>query len=68
MIKSEEQFIDFISNNFNKIKNIPDSWIGIGDDAASIDLSNKNVIFCSDAMVEDVHFRSSHGYKNIGSL
>ena len=66
MIKSEEQFIDFISNNFNKIKNIPDSWIGIGDDAASIDLSNKNVIFCSDAMVEDVHFRSSHGYESVG--
>ena len=66
MIKNEEQFIDFISNSFERIKNIPDSWIGIGDDAASINLNSKNVIFCSDAMVENVHFRKQDGFESVG--
>ena len=66
MIKNEEQFIDFISNSFERIKNIPDSWIGKGDDAASINLNSKNVIFCSDAMVENVHFRKQDGFESVG--
>jgi len=66
MINNEEQFISFISNGFKSISELPDNWIGIGDDAAKIVTNNENIIFCTDAMVEDVHFRSTYGYESIG--
>ena len=35
MINNEEQFISFISNGFRSISELPNNWVGIGDDASS---------------------------------
>ena len=66
MINNEEQFISFISNGFRSISELPNNWIGIGDDAAKIVSDNENIVFCADAMVEDVHFKTIYGYESIG--
>ena len=66
MIRSEEQFIDFISRNYESIKNIPNQWLGVGDDAAILDIDSEEVIFCADAVVENVHFRTSNNFFDVG--
>ena len=66
MIKNEEEFIELITKNFERIKDIPKNWIGVGDDAAKIISSDKSLIFCTDAMVENVHFKTHHDYNDVG--
>ena len=66
MIRSEEQFIDFISRNYESIQNIPNQWLGVGDDAAILDIDSEEVIFCADAVVENVHFRTSNNFFDVG--
>jgi len=66
MINNEEQFISYISKSFKSIRELPADWIGIGDDAAKIISKHEDIIYCADAMVEDVHFKSSYGYESIG--
>jgi|TARA_B100001750_G_C15517752_1_gene608697 thiamine-monophosphate kinase len=66
MIKNEEEFIELITKNFERIKDIPKNWIGVGDDAAKIISSDKSLIFCTDAMVENVHFKTHDDYNDVG--
>lgn len=66
MIKNEEQFIDFISKNFESISRIPNNWLGVGDDAAIITFDSNELIFCADALVQDVHFRKETNFFNVG--
>ena len=66
MINNEEQFISYISKSFKSIRELPADWIGIGDDAAKIISKHEDIIYCADAMVEDVHFKSSYAYESIG--
>ena len=66
MLNNEEQFISYISKSFKSIRELPDDWIGIGDDAAKIVSESKNIVFCADAMVEDVHFKRNYGFESIG--
>ena len=66
MIKNEEQFISFLKSNYDSINKIPKNWLGIGDDAAIIDIDSQSLIFCADALVEDVHFRKYTEFFNIG--
>jgi len=66
MIRSEEQFIDFISRNYESIQNIPNQWLGVGDDAAILDIDSEEVVFCADAVVENVHFRASTNFFDVG--
>ena len=66
MIKNEEEFIELITKNFERIKDIPKNWIGVGDDAAKIFSNDKSLIFCADAMVENVHFKTHHDYNDVG--
>ena len=66
MIKNEEQFIDFISKNFESISRIPSNWLGVGDDAAIITFDSNELIFCADAVVQDVHFRQETNFFNVG--
>jgi len=66
MIRSEEQFIDFISKNYESISKIPNQWLGVGDDAAVLEIDSEELIFCADALVENVHFRPSSDYFDIG--
>ena len=46
MIKNEEQFISFLTSNYDSINKIPKNWLGIGDDAAIIDIDSQSLIFC----------------------
>ena len=66
MIKNEEQFIDFLSKNYESISQIPTNWLGVGDDAAIIKLDSDELIFCADAVVQDVHFRKDTDFFNVG--
>ena len=50
MIKNEEEFIELITTNFERIKDIPKNWIGVGDDAAKIFSNDKSLIFCADGV------------------
>ena len=43
MIKNEEEFIELITKNFERIKDIPKNWIGVGDDAAKIISNDKSL-------------------------
>ena len=66
MFSSEEDFLEFLKKNHKSTNTIPKNWLGIGDDAALIDINKTDLIFCTDAMVEDTHFRSNQDFFNIG--
>ena len=65
MFSSEEDFLEFLKKNHKSTYTIPKNWLGIGDDAAVIDINKTDLIFCTDAMVEDTHFRSNQDFFNI---
>ena len=66
MFSSEEDFLEFLKKNHKSTNTIPKNWLGIGDDAAVIDINKTDLIFCTDAMVEDTHFRSNQDFFNVG--
>lgn len=66
MIRSEEQFIDFISKNYESINKIPSQWLGVGDDAAIFNINSEELLFCADAVVENIHFRPSNDFFDVG--
>ena len=40
MIKNEEQFIRFLSKNYDSINKLPSGWLGIGDDTAIVNINS----------------------------
>ena len=66
MFSSEEDFLEFLKKNHKSTNTVPKNWLGIGDDAAVIDINKTDLIFCTDAMVEDTHFRSNQDFFNVG--
>tara|TARA_B100000686_G_scaffold308208_1_gene348987 strand:- start:1038 stop:2000 length:963 start_codon:yes stop_codon:yes gene_type:complete len=66
MFSSEEEFLEFLKNNAKNTENTPSDWLGIGDDAAVIKMDETDLIFCTDAMVEDTHFKLNQDFFNVG--
>ena len=66
MIKNEEQFISFLSKNYDSINKLPSGWLGIGDDTAIVNINSDEIFYCADALVQDVHFRKNTSLYNVG--
>ena len=66
MFNSEEDFLEFLKRDNKSTSSIPKNWLGIGDDAAVIDFNETDLIFCTDAMVENTHFRLNQDFFNVG--
>ncbi|MBM01745.1 MAG: thiamine-phosphate kinase [Chloroflexi bacterium] len=65
----EKEFINIIKNIIDPNFDAGGFGIGIGDDAAIVkgNIDGGPLVFCSDAIVEDVHFNREHySFNNIG--
>lgn len=53
---SEEKIIKFV---MEKVGEVRDKWIGVGDDTALIDIGKRRILFTIDVMNEGTHFLNS---------